>query len=383
MEPEQCERCFHEIADVLQKHEFEAWPEQQLDKLIEMLRCFTSSSKASRKRERSPCSSETSGDQLRDEDSDDIYRKLSQFRTKLRKAVPYGSVEESTHVPPKSSTFENNVPTFDVDAFLYDEEDVRQLASDGHLSFEYCKRCKSTEIGLTQFISHSFSLEQLVYLFGYLMPLVVVPLLQKETLRCRGFTLCDVGSRLGVVLAAAAAGNDALQRRRRGQHRQEQLFSRIVGIEVNKAWCNVQTESLKACGLHNECVSVVCDDVLSERGAQIIRASDVVVLHNVFEWFHEVSGVEHSWRTLRALITRKGQLIVASPSLEESCLQLPGLGSTFTEAWAQKIDTAHAVRKFELNRLAPDAGSDEDDDHNEHLELVKNIHLYCVTGNGG
>ncbi|XP_015248023.1 PREDICTED: uncharacterized protein LOC107096050 [Cyprinodon variegatus] len=101
-------------------------------------------------------------------------------------------------------------PTVHVDGFLYSEEQVDALCEEGAMSREYCLSCGSlrtaplgvlkhleergrgftveTRHGNQDFISHSFSVSELQFLFQNVLP------------DLSGRTVVDVGSRLGAVL---------------------------------------------------------------------------------------------------------------------------------------------------------------------------------------
>uniref|UniRef100_A0A672SC24 Zgc:109986 n=1 Tax=Sinocyclocheilus grahami TaxID=75366 RepID=A0A672SC24_SINGR len=79
-------------------------------------------------------------------------------------------------------------PTVHVDAFLYDEEAVDSLCEEGKISRNYCLNCGSHRTAPLEFISHSFSIPELQFLFHNVLP------------GLSGKLVVDVGSRLGAVL---------------------------------------------------------------------------------------------------------------------------------------------------------------------------------------
>uniref|UniRef100_A0A3Q2W656 Zgc:109986 n=1 Tax=Haplochromis burtoni TaxID=8153 RepID=A0A3Q2W656_HAPBU len=79
-------------------------------------------------------------------------------------------------------------PTVHVDGFLYDDEQVDSLCERGLMSRNYCLSCGSHRTAPLDFISHSFSVTELRFLFQHVLP------------DLSGRTLVDVGSRLGAVL---------------------------------------------------------------------------------------------------------------------------------------------------------------------------------------
>ncbi|XP_063803957.1 uncharacterized protein LOC134980882 isoform X3 [Pseudophryne corroboree] len=81
-------------------------------------------------------------------------------------------------------------PTLHVDAFLYNDDTIDLLCDEGKMSRNYCLSCGSRKTAPIDFLSHSFSIVELKYLFQHVLP----DLSEK--------TLVDVGSRLGAVLYA-------------------------------------------------------------------------------------------------------------------------------------------------------------------------------------
>lgn len=326
-----------------------------------------------------------------------LYKQLTSLKSFLHAKVPYGSVSETTFVPQASVNFEAEVPTFEVDAFLYDDNDIDALCDGGKLSRDYCLDCKSVRIGRTQLISHSFSLEQLIYIFGYMFPRYVT----NDPAKFPVNKLVDVGSRFGIVLAAAHAGT---------------AIPTLRGIEISEAFVQIQRDVIAKQRLAPR-ASVVCADVLSEAGLAELRDADVVFLHNVFEWFVPEGELIDVWRTV-ARTLRPGQIIVASPSLEDSlkgaCAASPKAAAgfkrgAFLKKWVAEIDTTDAVTTFAANRADAhrrghddghhgcghdhehgddescsggddgDANAAADEEEEECIEMAKGIHLYRVA----
>ena len=59
-----------------------------------------------------------------------------------------------------------------------------------------------------------------------------------------------------------------------------------------------------------------------ERRTDLLIAADVVVLHNVFEFFLEPSDQVAMWQLLRATL-RTGTLLVTNPALDVALSKLP------------------------------------------------------------
>ncbi|KAE8290422.1 hypothetical protein D5F01_LYC12148 [Larimichthys crocea] len=108
-------------------------------------------------------------------------------------------------------------PTLHVDGFLYDEDQVDALCEEGTMSRSYCLSCGSYRTAPLDFLSHSFSVSELQFLFENVLP------------DLSGRTLVDVGSRLGAVLYGGHVFSSA---------------SRLVGLEINEEFVKLQQEVL-------------------------------------------------------------------------------------------------------------------------------------------
>ena len=180
--------------------------------------------------------------------------------------------------------------TQSVDAFLYEEDDVDELCDEGKLARSYCMKCGSRDIKDLNFISHSLSIRELEFIFTQALP----------EAKCELAKSCvvDVGSRLGGVLYAACFFASTKE---------------AVGVELNPELCKVQEEALKIFGLRGR-ARVICDDVRNQ--LQVISDANVVVLHNVFQFFLEKKEAANAWSTLmRAL--RPGAFLVTCPPVED------------------------------------------------------------------
>lgn len=382
------------------------WTNTDIQRFCALAGAYLDNTVASRKRAREEVESaaqpdgdgrESSGDSIasaRLQSADRLFQSLQRVRTHLKKIVPFGSIKEGVFVPQSNPEFDPAVPAVDVDAFLYDEHDVEELVEASLVSRSYCKDCASTRIGDVQFISHSFSRDQLVYLFCYALPWVVRDF---GCDRRAGMTICDVGSRLGIVLASAAMlgqsnrrSNNAAKENPNGLQ-----FQRITGIEINQQFCSVQQQLMQKLGLAGN-ASVKCIDALSAEGLAEIRGHDVVILHNVFEWFAAEDDQLAVWKQLRETLNRPGQILVVVPTLDQSMAHLVkcAKGSSevlnvvgspdFISSWVSRCDLDVAVATFEAERLGDhaDHGCDEGDcaAHQEILELVSLINVYMVKG---
>ena len=224
---------------------------------------------------------------------------------------------ETMHAPSeKSKNFghcklENTVV---VDAFLYDEEDVDLMCEEKIFAQYFCEKCGSTDVSETTFVSHSFSVEQLKYLFE-----VVLVGEMKDT----RVSVVDVGSRMGTVVCAAA-------------HYANGGGSAITGIEINPFYVGYSTKLISELKLKK--ATVVQGDALSVTFQTTLREASIVVLNNVFEWFsNDDKARQAAWQTMQTTLSNKGQVIIAVPSLQES-FQSCGLSPKLVSKWVTEIE---------------------------------------------
>ncbi|MFH4980507.1 hypothetical protein AB6A40_007216 [Gnathostoma spinigerum] len=264
---------------------------------------------------------------------------LRSIAADIRNELPCTAVLPSENLHwPKSGTDSDIKPetTVHVDSFLYEDDEVDNLVEIGKLSRDFCTQCGSRDIKPLTFISHSLSVDQLRYIFVFLVPL-------NATMTNR--IIIDIGSRLGAVLYAAF------------------LYSRgriyAVGIELNSDFCRLQEKILNDNGM-SERVKVINDDLRGQ--SSLISQGDVLVMNNVFNFFLAESDQLQCWSFLYENV-RGGAVIVSNPSLEEatSHLQLPFK----LQDWVDKVDTNHLAARF--------AGTNED-----LFDDVKDICLYSV-----
>ncbi|KAM9341776.1 uncharacterized protein ABDE67_015431 [Symphorus nematophorus] len=150
-------------------------------------------------------------------------------------------------------------PTFHVDAFLYDEDEVDSLCEDGTLSRSYCLTCGSYRTAPLDFISHSFSISELQFLFENVLP------------DLSGRTLVDVGSRLGAVLYAGHMFSSA---------------SQLIGVELSEDFVKLQNDIVHKYQLMDR-IKVLHTDICLQN--VLLQNTDVLIMNNVFEFFMEPS----------------------------------------------------------------------------------------------
>ncbi|CAJ1022781.1 hypothetical protein Q4I30_002985 [Leishmania utingensis] len=310
-------------------------------------------------------------------------------------------------------------PVYAVDAFLYSEADIEKLVEAKKVAREYCCRCGSTDIRLSEFITHSFSQDQLLYLSCFLLPhLLEVVVASDEA--SRPLSIVDVGSRLGIVLWACAF---ALQWGILAPQRSVAAAPEVqlVGIELDATFVKISQDTVRrffaprrrhAPKLSLPLQTAGADDVSSELAdvsssiqllqsdcfegdaAAVLCSSALVVMHNVFEYFC-ASAVEHArcWLKLHRLVHRSGQLLVCSPALEvtfgtfteEVWLQACQLenekdaGATSTplawlESYVEPFDTNDVTSDFLTLRALSREGCNSDGDGTVHDENQHDHH---------
>ncbi|XP_060150736.1 uncharacterized protein [Globicephala melas] len=119
------------------------------------------------------------------QDNNDIM--LKNIAEDLRNCLPLETMLSSEHLALQKIQ-QQPEPTVHVDAFLYDEDFIDSLCEEGKMSRYYCMVCGSHQTAPLGFISHSFSLMELKFIYHHVLP------------DLSGKVLVDVGSRLGTVL---------------------------------------------------------------------------------------------------------------------------------------------------------------------------------------
>ncbi|XP_069391323.1 uncharacterized protein [Paralichthys olivaceus] len=220
-------------------------------------------------------------------------------------------------------------PTVHVDGFLYDDEQVDALCEEGTMSRTYCLSCGSQRTAPLDFLSHSFSVSELQFLFQNVLP------------DLSGRTLVDVGSRLGAVLYGGYVYSSA---------------SQLLGLELSEDFVRLQNNMLQKYKL-NDRVQVLQADVCTQD--VLLQNTDVLVMNNVFEYFMEPSEQIKAWRFIMQNLVKTGSLLVTVPSLQES---LDALQEALRPGWVEELPVDYDVY----------LGRDTDP------EALRQIHLYRV-----
>ncbi|XP_058801818.1 uncharacterized protein LOC131674805 [Phymastichus coffea] len=235
------------------------------------------------------------GEPYEDEDSekhegllDDPISTLNNIAEEIKKKVPVSAILSSEKIsPPKTGQNADCLSdiTVHVDEFLYDDDDIEDLAEDGKLKRNYCMDCGSKNIEPLIFISHSMSRKSVYYVFNDCLP----------TLENK--IVLDVGSRLGVVLYGAYVLTDA---------------SQIIGVEMNEDLCKLQREIIEKYKMQDR-IEVMCKKI--EESDDVVKSADVIVINNAFEFYVTDEKQVEIWQFLKSNIKSKC-ILVTRPHLE-------------------------------------------------------------------
>ncbi|KAK5887075.1 hypothetical protein CesoFtcFv8_018044 [Champsocephalus esox] len=269
-------------------------------------------------------------------ESDDLDELLSDNRRKILQNISEdlrGSLPQSAMLPSESTALskmqQSSNPTVHVDSFLYDEDEVDSLCDEGSLSRSYCLSCGSTRTAPLDFLSHSFSIPELHFLFESVLP------------DLSGRVLVDVGSRLGAVLYGGYVFSSA---------------SRLVGLEISEEFVKLQENIVQKYTMTDR-IQVLHSDVRLQN--VLLQNADVLVLNNVFEYFLPLEEQIGAWSFIMENFRKKGSLLVTVPCLQESLdtLQMP-----LPPRWVEELPLDYDVY----------LGKDTDPD------ALRQIHLYRV-----
>nr|CAB3238974.1 dnaJ homolog subfamily C member 4-like [Phallusia mammillata] len=256
---------------------------------------------------------------------------LDNIAEDLRQIVPFEAIlpSETLFTPVSGVNADcDEVVTLHVDSFLFDDDYIDHLVENNKFSRNYCLDCQSRKTKPLTFISHSASKPVINLIFKHCLP------------NLYSKTLIDVGSRLGPILFAGYLYSSA---------------AKIIGIEINKEFCHIQEQVAQKYGMMDR-ISIINDDVLN--CSALLSTGDVIILHNVFEFFTEASKLEQMWTFVSQTLRRSGQLILTCPSLEES---LSSIGMDhILPAWVEEV-------KLDFSAMV-----------GETDEFLEDIHLYTV-----
>ncbi|OWR50106.1 uncharacterized protein LOC116770584 [Danaus plexippus] len=241
-------------------------------------------------------------------------KKLKRIGDYINKLIPFEAemATESISPPVVGDQADcNKENTCHVDEFLYDENQVEDLVKKGKVNRNYCLDCNSRNVKELTYISHSMSRRALQYIFHVLLP---KDLENKQ--------LVDIGSRLGAVLYGAYNFSNA---------------SKIVGIEINKEFCDVQEATINKFSMQKERIEVIHADVITRE--DIVQSADIIVI-NVLDFFVDVDKHKEMWFFFKKHI-KKGCYLVANRSMAET------LG--YLEIYEQFMDWLTICKPFQLD----------------------------------
>ncbi|XP_008312842.1 uncharacterized protein LOC103381983 [Cynoglossus semilaevis] len=201
-------------------------------------------------------------------------------------------------------------PTVHVDAFLYDDQHVDALCEEGAMSRNYCLNCGSHKTTPLDFISHSFSIPELQFLFQNVLP------------DLSGRTLLDVGSRLGAVLYGGYVYSSA---------------SQLLGVELSEDFVRLQKKIVEKYRL-NDRVQVLQADICTQD--VLLQSVDILIMNNVFEFFMEPIKQVRAWEFIIQNFRKSGSLLVTVPSLQES---LDALQEALPTGWVEELPVDYDV----------------------------------------
>ena len=284
-------------------------------------------------------------DEVKDSDDGERANQLKMIIATIKNSVPFDGLSpaEKMIFPGGESHLagQNEYNTQFVDSFLYDDDDIDCLVEDGSLSRYYStddRSFGSRKVAALTFLSHSFSMQDLKFIYS---DAVLGDL--------SGKTVLDVGSRLGAVLYYGYLYSKA---------------EKLVGVEMNEFFDQLQAKVVSDFGMGDR-ISLCCSDICEQ--AELLQKADVIVMHNVFDFFCDKEVVKQIWGFLMSAIHKTDCRLVCSPSLD-TCLESAGMDSAAIEQWADEIPLVYP-------RNPDDDDSDEEEDEENDLA---HIHLYKV-----
>ncbi|XP_075569155.1 uncharacterized protein LOC104025044 [Pelecanus crispus] len=239
---------------------------------------------------------------------------LKNIAEDLRNCLPIEAMFNSEHQAIQK-IHQHPLPMIHVDAFLYDDDFVDSLCEEGKMSRSYCTECGSYKTASLEFISHSFSLMELKFLYQHVLP--------------------DLTGK-GYLYSSA---------------------SELYGVEMNADFCQLQEMMITKYQFIDR-IKVVHADVCTQ--ASLLQKADVVVMNNVFEYFLDRQEQARAWEFIACNVRKRGSLLVTVPSLKESLSKLQ-----------TDIQLNQWVEEMQLNY---DVCMEKDVDR----EALEQIHLYKI-----
>nr|XP_031360789.1 uncharacterized protein LOC110477190 [Lonchura striata domestica] len=232
----------------------------------------------------------------------------------LRNRLPIEAMFTSEHQAVQKIQ-QHPLPMIHVDAFLYDDDVVDSLCEEGKMSRSYCTECGSYKTASLEFISHSFSLMELKFLYQHVLP--------------------DLTGK-GYLYSSA---------------------SQLYGVEMNADFCQLQEMMVTKYEFIDR-IKVVHADICTQ--PSLLQKADVVIMNNVFEYFLDRQEQARAWEFIACNVRKRGSLLVTVPSLEESLSKLQA-----------DVQLSQWVEEVQLNY---DVYMEKDIDR----EALEQIHLYKI-----
>ncbi|XP_015720478.1 uncharacterized protein LOC107315039 isoform X2 [Coturnix japonica] len=239
---------------------------------------------------------------------------LKNIAEDLRNHLPIEAMFNSEHLAIQK-IHQHPLPMVHVDAFLYDDDIVDTMCEEGRMSRNYCTECGSYKTASLEFISHSFSLMELKFLYQHVLP--------------------DLTGK-GYLYSSA---------------------SQLYGVEMNADFCQLQEMTITKYQFTDR-IKVVHADICTQ--ASLLQNADVIVMNNVFEYFLDRLEQARAWEFIACNVKKRGSLLVTVPSLKESLSKLQ-----------TDIQLSQWVEELQLNY---DVYVEKDVDR----EALEQIHLYRI-----
>ncbi|XP_025946639.1 uncharacterized protein LOC112977926 isoform X2 [Apteryx rowi] len=239
---------------------------------------------------------------------------LKNIAEDLRNRLPIEAMFNSEHLAIQK-IHQHPLPMIHVDAFLYDDDFVDSLCEEGKMSRNYCTECGSYKTASLEFISHSFSLMELKFLYQHVLP--------------------DLTGK-GYLYSSA---------------------SQLYGVEMNADFCQLQEMTITKYQFIDR-IKVVHADICTQ--ASLLQKADVVVMNNVFEYFLDRLEQARAWEFIACNVRKRGLLLITVPSLKESLSKLQ-----------TDIQLSQWVEEIQLNY---DVYLEKEVDR----EALEQIHLYKI-----
>ncbi|KAM9290750.1 uncharacterized protein RDI95_003386 isoform 3-T3 [Morus bassanus] len=253
---------------------------------------------------------------------------LKNIAEDLRNCLPIEAMFSSEHQAIQK-IHQHPLPMIHVDAFLYDDDFVDSLCEEGKMSRSYCTECGSYKTASLEFISHSFSLMELKFLYQHVLP----------DLTGKGYLYSSASQLYGVEMNADFC---QLQEMMITKY---QFIDRIKVLIILSSGQKVFQQVLHA-------------DICTQ--ASLLQKADVVVMNNVFEYFLDRQEQARAWEFIACNVRKRGSLLVTVPSLKESLSKLQ-----------TDVQLSQWVEEMQLNY---DVYMEKDVDR----EALEQIHLYKI-----